>query len=72
MRIDKISKNANVLQVRTDKKKTTLYSETTKREKFSDEIRTIKKAKTTKRPSGNKNHAHSYNVEILNFLNPEP
>lgn len=48
MRIDKISKNANVLQVRTDKKKTTLYSETTKREKFSDETRTIKKAKITK------------------------
>ena len=48
MRTDKISKNANVLQVRTDKKKTTLYSETTKREKFSDEARTIKKAKITK------------------------
>ena len=67
IRTDKIPKNTNVLQVRTDKNPTTaLYSEATKSADFSDETRTIKKVKITKRAHDIKNYAHSYNVEILN------
>ena len=49
---------------------TTLYIETTKSENLFDETKTIKKAKTTKRvllkTHAFKNHAHTYNIEILN------
>ena len=47
--IEKVLKNAIVLQVRKSKRSTTaLYSETTKPTHFSDEIETIQKAKITK------------------------
>ena len=47
---------------------TTLYSDTTKRENFSDVTKTTNNVKTTKR-----SHAYvsAYTVDILNSFNPE-
>ena len=50
---------------------TTLYSDTTKPEKFFDKTKTTKKAKITKQAHAFKNYAHTYNVEILNSFYPK-
>ena len=67
--IEKLLKNTNVSELGTGKNPSTaLYSETTKPETF---LMKTKTAKITKRVHSFKNHAHSYNVEILNSSNAE-
>ena len=50
---------------------TLLYSDTTKREMFFDEKKTVKNIKITKWSQAFKGYAGSYGVEVLNSFNPE-
>ena len=66
--IDRLLKNVNVLQVGTGKNPTTpLYSETKKKLKYFEQ----KNIEITKIEHAFKGFASNYNVEILNFFNPE-
>ena len=62
----------NASQLRMCKNPTTLlYSDTTKREMFFDEKKTVKNIKITKRSQAFKGYAGSYDFEVLNSFNPE-
>ena len=64
----KISKTENISQVGSDKSSNnSFYSETKQKWNFLNE----KNGKITKRAHAFKGYASSYNVEILNFFNPE-
>ena len=66
--IDRLLKNVNVLQIGTGKNSTTpFYSETKKSENFLNK----ENIKITKRKHAFKGFASTYNVEILNYFNPE-
>ena len=66
--IERLLKNANVLQVGTGKNPTSpLYSKAKKSENFLNE----KNIKITKRERVFKGFAITYNIEILNYFNPE-
>ena len=69
--IDKLLKNANVLQEKTGKNPTTpLYSQTTKPETFFGEKKNSKNGKMTKRSHAYKGYVITHIAEILNSFNP--
>ena len=72
LRIDKLLKNANVLQLRMGKNPTTpLHKKNKKHEINFDEKKFIKIVKITKQSYAYKDYASTYNADILNFFNHE-
>ena len=72
LRTDNRLKNSNALQVGTSQNSASLsYSETTESKKFFDEKKTTKNVKITKQSYVYIGDASTYNVDILNFFNPE-
>ena len=70
--IDKLLKNDNFSELGLGKSSTTtLYSESTKREKFFDGKKAIKNVKITKQSHASKSYTSTYNFDILNSFSRE-